>query len=194
MPPGRATTIGQLMRAAAVALVLALLLSRMTAVQVGAEPRGPGVANANAFIDWCIANGGSPDTGYDPNNGSLIVGDCRFSDGSRLQCKFWLDGDVSCVAQSPSGDWHYVNPPDGVGIAPPLIRPGGNNFGYHGGHGTLQFSGGGTSGTSGTGSGGTTLHTAQAGDHSPGPVDKHAGQHRHGGTTPKRRHGHGGKK
>jgi hypothetical protein len=100
---------------------------------------------------------------------------------------------VDCYTKSPSGVIHAVNPPDGTGIAPPLIRPP-SGLGYHGGHGTLQFTGGGTSGTSGTGSGGTTLHTASASGHGKGTADKHAGAHGQGGKTPKGHHSHGGKK
>src|SRR4051794_28880665 len=100
MPTASATTIGRLLRAATAALALALLLSRLTAGPAGAEPRGPGVENANAFIDWCFANGGSPDTGYDTGDGSIIEGTCRFSDGSRLQCRFWSDGSTECEAVS----------------------------------------------------------------------------------------------
>jgi len=191
MPTADAKNIGRLIRAATAALALALLLSRVTAGPAGAEPQGPGTVNANAFIDWCVANGGSPDADYDGSYGK-IVGVCWFSDRSKLQCNFWLDGSVDCYTKSPSGVIHAVNPPDGTGIAPPLVRPP-SGLGYHGGHGTLQFNGGGSP-IGQTGSGGTTLHTASASGKASGMADKHAGAHGQGGKTPKGHHGHGGKK
>jgi hypothetical protein len=157
MPTADAKNIGRLIRAATAALALALLLSRVTAGPAGAEPQGPGTVNANAFIDWCVANGGSPDADYDGSYGK-IVGVCWFSDGSKLQCNFWLDGSTDCYAVSPNGNWHLVNPPDGTGIAPPLILPPAG-YGQPGGNGAASGGFGGALDGGGTGNGGTMTFT-----------------------------------
>lgn len=78
-------------------------------------------------------------------------GTCHFSDGSYLFCKFWLDGSTECEAVSPNGDFHHVTPPDGTGIAPPLIRPP-SGLGIPGGSGGALDGGG-------TGNGGTMTFT-----------------------------------
>jgi hypothetical protein len=175
MRPGRATNIGRLLRAAAAALALLLLVGGAATVPAGAEPRGPGAENANDFVDWCFANGGDPDTGYDPYF-DKFHGSCQFSDRSRLECDFWLDGSVECYQVSPTGDFHPVTPPGGVGIAPPLTRPPSGNHGGATG-GTLQFDGGGNT-TGQTGSGQTLQAKAANGAHS-----RHTAHHRHVGKA-----------
>lgn len=116
--------VGRRMRAAMAALALALLLGGLAAVPAGANPRDPNVVNANNFIDWCFANGGTPNsTGYDSSGGIISVS-CTFSDGSSLYCSFWHDGTTSCVKLDPKGNiGGYVPPPFGTGTAPPLTRP-----------------------------------------------------------------------
>jgi hypothetical protein len=171
-------------RAAAAALVLALLLSRLTTAPAAAQTERQAAGQAQDFIDWCFSVGGEPHA-----YGSTLV-QCYIPSGSggiMMTCDFYPERDCLTVSGPP------LNPPFVDGTAPPLVRPPAG-LGYHGGHGTLQFNGGGSPiGQTGQ-PGGTTLHTASASGHDTGMADKHAGAHGHGGQTPKGHHGHGGKK
>jgi hypothetical protein len=175
-------------RVGVAAIALALLLGGLAAASVGAEIRSPAKA-ANAFIDWCFANGGNPDSSED-GGGYFTLASCRFSDGSRLTCKFYEDGTASCYTVSPNGDLHPVNPPQDPGTAPPLTRPTGDHGTATGG--TLPFDSGDSSTHSQSGGGASARAAVAGGGQGSGAADHHGG-HRHG-SVHKHHNGHRGKK
>jgi hypothetical protein len=190
-----ATTIRRLIRTAAAAIALALLVGGLASVPAGASSRDQNVIDANNFIDWCFNNGGSPDTSHYVDYGNdIIYAYCLFPDGSSINCQFWLDGTTRCWATHPNGATNPTPPPPGVGsAAPPLTRPP-SNPGQPGG--PVQTGGTPLPNPDGSGAvqtGGTSLSlAAQDGGPGNGATARHS-KHGHG-KAPKGHHRHGNKK
>jgi hypothetical protein len=137
--------ISKSVRLLATALIVALIIGGIAAEPATAQTRRDMRDGVNDFINWCISEGGTPDSsgGTLSDGEEFISAKCLLPGGSVMDCVWasWLN-DRECTLHG------QYDPNDGT--APPLTRGGGRRGTMTGG--TLQSDDGGSTAThSGTG-------------------------------------------
>lgn len=125
-------TLGRLM----VVAVVAVLIGGCLAAPAAARSRDDGTQDANDMIEGCVGMGGSPEV-LEANEEFIEVA-CKFTDGSQLNCSWYVGNDWStnCYLQSrtvPGGSLLIVDPGnlptlqpvanEPVPVSPPAAAP-----------------------------------------------------------------------